>query len=218
MKTILKLMTVLLAVWGILSLRQTAQTLGALEQGIIRLHILADSDTIESQTNKLMVRDALLEASAGWFDGCADADDCLAVLKQKLPQIERTASETLRGNGSRDTVTAALETTAFPARKYGRITLPAGRYRALTVRIGRGEGQNWWCVMYPALCLPAASGEAEPGLLAETLPEAVCDMTEAPERYEIRLKCVDVCRSVADWIQRKFRGAEQDPAASPTDA
>ena len=207
MKTILKLAALLAVTAGAVNLRQTAKTLETLEHGVIRLHILADSDSLEDQTEKLLVRDALLGASAGWFDRCADAEDCLAVLEQRLPEIERTAAEALRGNGSSDTVSASLGVTAFPARTYGSVTLPAGRYQSLTVQIGAGEGQNWWCVMYPALCLPAAlPADRQHTLLSGALPEDAVGMMQEPERYEIRLKCVDVCRSVAAWVTDRLAG------------
>lgn len=202
MKRFLKLLAVLALLTAALNLHRTERTLRTLEQGVIRLHILADSDSLEDQTKKLRVRDALLEASSEWLTGCEGAGECYAVLTEKLPRIEQTAAAVLREDGCSDGVRATLGTAEFPARRYGRVTLPAGRYRSLTVQIGSGEGQNWWCVMYPGLCLPAA-GEAQLRELAEELPAEACEMAEEPERYEIRLKCIEVLRAIGEWVEEK---------------
>ena len=205
MKKLLKKLMCIAAAAGALSLYRTEQSLEALEQGVIRLHILAASDSLADQTRKLRVRDALLDVSADWFAHCETAEECLAVLTERLPQIERTAAEVLKADGCADAVCAKLEKTDFPPRRYGSMTLPAGRYQALRVQIGTGCGQNWWCVMFPALCLPSAlSAETEHGVLAEALPEDALAVALRPEQFEIRLKCVDVCRSVAEWVRRRF--------------
>ena len=202
MKKAICMFILLFVSWAAANLMQTAQTLSEIEHSVIRLHILADSDSTADQTAKLLVRDALLAQAGDWIPAGADYDVGCAALTEKLPEIQAAAETALRQNGNPDSVRVSFAPAMFPARQYGRITLPAGEYRALRVEIGEAEGQNWWCVMYPAMCVPAA---------AETVPEDVlnedaCDMAEHPEEYEVRLKCVDMLRAVRRQVSAFVSG------------
>jgi len=197
MKKLFWKLIILLAAIGIANVYQTEKTLQTLENGIIRLHITANSDSLADQTQKLMIRDAVL-AQADFWD---TADDCCKALERELPKIERIAEETLAKTGSSASVKAELTKEEFPARQYGTVTLPAGTYRALRITVGEGIGQNWWCVMYPGLCLPAAS---EQKVIAERFDEDAVSLTTAPEQYEIRLKFVDLLRALWKHIKPIF--------------
>lgn len=120
---------------------------------LIRLHVVAASDAPEDQARKLLVRDVLLPRIAELTAGCADADAAAAALERALPALRSAAAETLGGG---EAVQARLGVEAFPRRDYGSFSLPAGSYRALRIVLGAGAGHNWWCVAFPALCLPAA--------------------------------------------------------------
>ncbi|SCJ60224.1 stage II sporulation protein R [Anaerotruncus sp. 2789STDY5834896] len=129
-----------------------------IRQNTVRLHILANSDSERDQALKLAVRDELLARSDEWFDGAASKEQALQALRQKLPQIEQIAGEVLRQNGCDLPVQAKIVEMDFAAKEYeDTATLPAGTYDALRVIIGDGEGHNWWCVMFPPLCVPTAS-------------------------------------------------------------
>ena len=190
---LIKIIILCLAV-GAVRVQQTANALAELESGIVRLHITANSDSLADQTQKLIVRDAILQHHFT-FDS---AEDCCAALEKELPEIERISADALAKAGSSAPVSAALTTEEFPARQYGAVTLPAGTYRALRITVGAGSGQNWWCVMYPGLCLPAAS---EPAVLSAHFDTESCALTQQPEKYEIRLKCVDLLRTI--WRKLK---------------
>ncbi len=128
----------------------------------LRLHIVARSDDEADQALKLEVRDGIL-ARYGDVFGSADSLASAVESAQALcGDIERTAADILRAGGCGCAVTVDVGCLYFPTRRYGEgVTLPAGHYTALRVVIGEGRGQNWWCVMYPPLCVPAASaGEA----------------------------------------------------------
>ena len=189
------------------SVYQTAESRRMLEQHVIRLHILANSDSTADQTDKLLVRDALLARADEWLPAGADDTAAGNVLTASLPAIRETAEQALRDAGCTDPVTASFGTEAFPERSYGQFTLPAGEYRSLRIEIGSGEGQNWWCVMYPSLCIPAASESAC------VLPEEASALTAHPENFELRLKCADVCVSALRRIRRALRDTEKP--ASP---
>ena len=132
--------------------------------GTLRLHVIANSDSDEDQRMKLLVRDELLKR----YSDQLNAPDKLSAeerVRALLGDIERTANETLRANGSGNTAEAELVRMYFDEREYDGFTMPAGMYDALRIRIGAADGHNWWCVMFPPLCLPAAMDRA--GLEAE---------------------------------------------------
>lgn len=152
--------------------------LDELRSSVLRLHILANSDSEMDQQLKLKVRDELLASDI--FSGAADLAEAEAAAAEKLGDIERLAESVLRRNGCTDKVTAELADTDFDERIYGDITMPAGRYRALRIKIGKAEGHNWWCVMYPPLCLPAACEASDD---AEKTGDTVEDNKAAEEKH-----------------------------------
>ncbi len=124
---------------------------------VLRLHIPANSDSEEDQEIKLRLRDMLLEKYGTELSDSADLNEAETRVKELLPEIERTSTNFLRENGFDYPAKAELKTMYFTTRDYGDVTLPAGNYTALRVTLGTGEGHNWWCVMFPQLCLPACS-------------------------------------------------------------
>lgn len=141
--------------WGLLKDRQY------LDQELIRLHVVANSDSEQDQNIKLQVRDAILDSLS---EGMADIGDVQAAkdyLRENLAKIETIANNTLENAGvdSRAVVTLCAE--AFDIRKYDTFTLPAGVYESLRVVIGEGQGHNWWCVAFPTLCMGATTDEFE---------------------------------------------------------
>ncbi|MBR4200539.1 MAG: stage II sporulation protein R [Oscillospiraceae bacterium] len=199
MKKAIQLFFILLLAFAAVNIGKTGLALRSLEHSVIRLHILANSDATADQTRKLLVRDALLTQAASWIPENADFETGCAALQSHLPEIQQTAEQTLRAAGCGDAVQVSLEQTAFPARTYGDFTLPEGEYQALRVEIGAAAGQNWWCVMYPAMCIPAAAVPAD-----DVLGDAACDLAENPEEYEVRLKCVELYRAVSKWVTQKI--------------
>lgn len=155
----------------------------AVRADTLRLHILANSDTAADQSLKLAVRDAILAQAGDLFAGDTTKAQAMAAARGALPALQRIAESTLRARGCTDTVTVKLENLYFSTRAYDGFTLPAGRYDAVRVEIGAHAGKNWFCVLYPPLCLPAASGSS-----AQYTPEeekAVC----CP--YQLRFAAVE---------------------------
>lgn len=162
-------------------------------QEVLRLHILAESDSDEDQSNKLAVRDAILEQSSELLNGVSDVEQAIMMAGEHLDEIEQTARRTLRQRGCDADVKVSLERTGFTTRTYGLTTLPAGQYNALRVVIGEGQGHNWWCVMYPPLCLPAAqSGEKEQQDIA---------MLEQRPGYRMGFALVELWETAAQKLQ-----------------
>ena len=126
-----------------------------LYDNIIRLHVLANSDSDADQSEKLMVRDGILDTVSNVLDGVCDRDLAETVIRENLALIEAAANDVLAGFGSVHTATVTLTKEAYPTREYEDFTLPAGTYTSLRVLIGEAEGANWWCVLYPKLCVSA---------------------------------------------------------------
>ena len=149
----------------------------SVKNAVLRLHVIANSDTAEDQTLKLQVRDALLKQSSA-LAAAATKQQAAQTLEAQLETLKNAAKRAVAQQGFSYDVAVSLEHTAFPTRTYGDVTLPAGEYDALRVVIGEGRGQNWWCVMFPPLCIPADTLHACPPVavtdtsVKETFPPA----------------------------------------------
>lgn len=137
--------------------RSAAACQAAIAGKILRLHVLANSDSPEDQTLKLTVRDGILsymDANAPDFN---DVREAKAWTSLHMEDLQKTAERILLSQGCNDTVSLELAACYFPVKTYGDLTFPAGDYEALRVKIGEAKGQNWWCVMYPPLCFTDAT-------------------------------------------------------------
>ncbi len=196
------ILTILISNAG--SIIRDGRRLDGLRGRVLRLHILANSDSEEDQRLKLLVRDELLRS--GYFSGASDLSEAEAIAQERLGDIEDTAEDVLRENGCTDRVTAEIETTDFTDRVYGDITMPSGEYKALRIKIGKAEGHNWWCVMYPPLCIPAACGsEDEETDVAEDesaeeeyFDDEELDILKKPKKYKVRFAIWDKIKSLID--------------------
>ena len=156
-----------------------------LRQNVMRLHILANSDSEADQNLKLKVRDAILES--GILSGAANLEEAEEIAENNLQDIETLAEITIEDYGYTYPVRASIEDIDFDEREYGDITMPAGEYRALRIEIGDAEGHNWWCVMYPPLCLPAASEvKADVQTENEYFSDKELDIMKKPEKYKLK--------------------------------
>ena len=127
-------------------------------ENLVRLHVVANSDSEEDQALKLKVRDAVMGALAPALRGAGDAREALRLMEERLAEMERLAVDVLRRHGKDYPARVSLGRYSFPARTYGDVTLPAGRYQALRVVLGEGRGRNWWCVAFPPLCFNDVTG------------------------------------------------------------
>ena len=165
--------------------------------GVLRLHVTANSDSPADQAVKLQVRDAVLQAGASCFTDAESAAQAEERLAPALHTLRLTAERVLRENGCDYGAAAALTTEYFGTRSYGDVTLPAGRYRALRITLGSGEGKNWWCVMFPPLCLPAAEKQATDGDDVYAVWDGAKNTVVRPENgYEIRFRLVELAQEL----------------------
>ncbi len=149
------LILILLAVFCFAKTAAPAVNTLASSDGILRLHVIAASDSDEDQEAKLQVRDAILPL----FERAESYEDAREFLLTHGREIQRTAEAVLKERGIDDCVQLSLGTETFPDRTYGDTLFPAGEYDALCVRIGAAEGHNWWCVLFPPLCIVSETGE-----------------------------------------------------------
>lgn len=125
----------------------------ALAEQVVRLHVIANSDSDADQALKLQVRDRVLEAAAEACAGAQTAEEAVDLLRQALPALETAAKEAVTAAGADCAVSASLEDDVwFPTKTYDSFALPQGQYTALRVVLGEGAGRNWWCVVFPPLC------------------------------------------------------------------
>ena len=167
------------------------QTQDQLADKVVRLHVLANSDSEEDQALKLRVRDRVLERATELLEQSADRQEAEALLRGNLLELENLAAEEIAAAGYDYPVTAELTDTTFPTREYDGFTLPAGEYLALRIVIGEGAGQNWWCVVFPPLCTTASAGVPASALAAGLTQEDVNLITEEPG-YVLKFKTVEL--------------------------
>ena len=172
-----------------------------LRQELVRLHVVAASDSEEDQRLKLRVRDAILESLQSDMEMLTDVEAAKAYLRENLPKIEGVANRVLREAGCTDLAAASLAVEEFSTRVYDTFSLPAGIYDTLRITIGEGEGHNWWCVVFPSLCLPAtAEGFAEAASCAGFSEELTAAL-EGEEGYEIRFYFLDLIGRIENLLR-----------------
>lgn len=171
------------------SMTAFARSCEVINESVLRMHVIANSDSEADQALKLQVRDAVLAAGADIFDGSVTAGEAEQRILPRIDELTRVAEETVRAAGFDYAVKVSVTQEYFNTRTYeGSVTLPAGVYHAVKVIIGSGQGQNWWCVMFPPLCLPAAADRAE---IDAVLQGEEIQVVEANPQYEPRFKIVE---------------------------
>ena len=133
----------------------------AIYEDTVRLHILAESDSASDQALKLFIRDRLLEKYSAELSLSGSADEAFSALEKRIDEIESDCNVWIYEFGGDVCASVSVEREWYNTREYGELTLPAGEYASLKIVLGNGKGQNWWCVMYPPLCLDAALSESD---------------------------------------------------------
>ena len=171
-----------------------------LSASVIRLHIIANSDSAADQALKLQVRDRVLERAAEVCAGVQSAEEAAQTLRQARPALEEAARQAVSEAGERCSVTVSLEDGVwFPTKTYDGFALPQGKYTALRVILGEGAGQNWWCVVFPPLCQGSAV-EAQPAMAALGEKEAAL-LTGDGEGYVIKFRAMELWEGLCRWAE-----------------
>ncbi|MCR4563044.1 MAG: stage II sporulation protein R [Clostridiales bacterium] len=165
-----------------------------IRNNVLRLHIKANSDSDEDQSLKLKVRDEILKESPEIFSGVKNLKDAVKNCENAKKKIQKTTEKVIRENGYDYSVKTEIGRSFFPVKTYeNEVTLPAGDYTALKITIGEGKGHNWWCVMFPPLCLPAAEGEKT---LSDVLDENEESLVKSNPKYEFRFKIAELFEKI----------------------
>ncbi len=162
------------------------------KEDVVRLHILANSNSEVDQEVKLKVRDALLETNASILNDNVTKENAKEHFEASKEILLKTAKETLKENGFNYNVKITLQEEYFETRYYGNLTFPAGQYTALKVVLGEGKGKNWWCVMFPPLCVPAADGIETNENTADYLTQSGEKIVNGGEKYVVKFKILEI--------------------------
>lgn len=161
-----------------------------LSSELVRLHVVANSDSETDQSAKLQVRDAVLAVLAPKLAGLCDPALAEDVIRASLPELQRAARQSLQKSGKFYPADAALRFERFPLRDYAGFSLPAGDYVSLRVTLGEGRGHNWWCVVFPPLCTAAATDESA----FASLPANDRQLIRCQDGYTVRFRVVELCQ------------------------
>lgn len=178
-------------------------------ESVVRLHVLANSDSEEDQELKLAVRDRMVELTSELLKDCGDRDEAAAVIENSLDLYRAEAEAVLLERGSCYSVSTEFGEENYPTRYYDGAAFPCGDYLSLQIKIGEAEGKNWWCVLFPPICLSAARGDRgleEAFVAAGLTPEQYRIITENREnenggKYEIRFKILEIFKEIAGMFK-----------------
>lgn len=165
----------------------------AVRGSVVRFHVVARSDSAEDQALKLKVRNGVFAMIEELFSDCTDQQEALDTARANQQLLQGEAERILRESGCNEAVTLEIGTRFFPTKAYGALSFPAGSYQAVSIRIGAAEGQNFWCVLYPALCIaPAVAAEqAEDEMTAVVGAESTEFLRKSTETQKIKFALVE---------------------------
>lgn len=192
--------TVGIVVAILFSICSFAKTSEEIRSDVLRLHVIANSDTSVDQNLKLRLRDYILQEGKDIFNGSVNVENAVEKIEPVLPELEKSAKAFVNQAGFDYDVKISLSNEYFTTRTYETVTLPAGKYLALRVVIGSGEGHNWWCVMFPPMCVPAADKKDE---IENVFSEKERKLVESKPKYEPRFKVVEIYEQLKEIISEK---------------
>ena len=169
-----------------------------IENGVLRLHILANSDSELDQAIKLKVRDNILNESETVFNTATTKEEAIFNAQKGLPNIINTAKRTLKENGFNYKVTGEVCKSYFNTRQYDNFTLPAGYYDTVRIKLGKAKGKNWWCVLFPEVCISASAN------IGENLSEGSTKTVENSQNYKVHFKVVELITAAREKINSWF--------------
>lgn len=141
-----------IGIYILLGCEEKKVTANEIKDKLLRYHVVANSDSEEDQRVKLKVKEAVLKALSGKLDEAADAEEAAKIVEANKDNILSIANKVLEEEGATYTATMKVGEEYFPTKIYGDLTLPPGDYDALIIKLGKAEGKNWWCVLFPTLC------------------------------------------------------------------
>lgn len=169
----------------------------SISEKILRLHIIANSDSKEDQELKLKIRDKILLEYSEQLSVKNDIEEAKNEIIRNIDKIRLTAQNEVYKNGFDYKINAEITNMYFNPRRYNDITLPSGFYNALRITIGEGKGKNWWCVMFPPICLAVTEEKSD---LQDILTPSEMDLVENNSQYSFKLKIVDIIIQIGNFL------------------
>ena len=197
-KILLSVTAIAISIYMAFSCTYFTASAGTVKEDVVRLHILANSNSEIDQEVKLKVRDALLETNASILSDDVTKENAKEHFENSKEILLKTAKKTLKENDFNYNVKITLQEEYFNTRSYENLTFPAGQYTALKVVLGEGEGKNWWCVMFPPLCVPAADGLEINETTADYLTDSGEKIVNGGEKYIIKFKFLEIYEELRD--------------------
>ena len=197
-KILLSVTAIAISIYMAFSCTYFTASAGTVKEDVVRLHILANSNSEIDQEVKLKVRDALLETNASILSDSVTKENAKEHFESSKDILLKTAKKTLKENGFNYNVKITLQEEYFNTRSYGNLTFPAGQYTALKIVLGEGEGKNWWCVMFPPLCVPAADGLETNETTADYLTQSGEKIVNGGEKYIVKFKFLEIYEELRD--------------------
>ena len=199
-KILLSVIAIAISLYMAFSCTYFTASAESVKEDVVRLHILANSDSSIDQDIKLKVRDALLETNASILSDSVTTENAKEHFESSKEILLKAAKSTLKENGFDYDVKITLQEEYFDTRAYGKLTFPAGQYTALKVILGKGEGKNWWCVMFPPLCVPAADGVEANEITADYLTESGKKIVNGGEKYIVKFKLLEIYEELKELV------------------
>lgn len=188
MKKSVKIICLLMLICFALTFLSVLHDKQQLSENMIRLHVIANSDSVEDQAVKLKVRDAIITYLTPRMSAVTNVKEAKKVIEENLDGLYTVARDMLTAEGMEDSVQVSLNREMYPIREYETFTLPSGVYNSLKVRIGDAAGKNWWCVVFPSLCMSAAGSEVA---AASTFSDSLNHTIHNQNGYEVRFFILD---------------------------
>lgn len=173
-----------------------------ISEKVLRIHILANSDSKEDQELKLKVRDKILEYSKNKFGSIKSKEEAIILSEKSIDKIKNLVESEIENLGYNYPIKVEIVNMHFNTRQYDNITLPAGNYDALRIIIGSGKGKNWWCVMFPSICVGSCQNNDKTDTVFN---EEEKNVLTNDDKYEFKFKCVEVYEKCKSWITDLFK-------------
>lgn len=200
MKKLIFSVTAGIVITALVSVGGFIRTSERISSDVLRLHVLANSDSDEDQALKLKVRDAVLQEGKDIFSGEMNVHNAEEKIACKKEMLIKRAQSVIDENGFDYGVDVVVTDEYFQTRSYGDLTLPAGRYTAVKVTLGEAQGHNWWCVMFPPLCLPAAQEKTDVDMY---LDKNEVKLVKSNPEYDVRFKIVEWYEKIKECFKKE---------------
>ena len=191
MKKLIRLVLCLVLIGAVLSAVNLYQDRQTLQDSLVRLHVVANSDSEEDQHIKLQVKDAIVSFLQPVMEQFPSKEEAMEYIRRNVSAIQELSNQVLEKLGVKEKVQVTLAPEAFDVRVYDTFSLPSGVYDALRVEIGEGKGKNWWCVVFPSLCLPVSGEGFEAEAVSSGFSERLTNNISHRGGYRLRFFLLD---------------------------